>query len=260
VSNCSKGSLHREHPAKPGVFQFIPARCKRFSCPTCAPKKKENYVNAIRMLRERHHLQRHVVLTLDPGLVPEGRASVLYIQQVWARFRTLLRTRRSLSLTYIRTIELQANGTAHFHLLIHETITQQNIIDWWQECGGGHQCRIRFRDGGRAEREIARYVTKDLATAITTVDKFGQFVTRYVTKDLVQQLPDHTRRVATSRGLRLFEPKVKSGWEWSRWPLWMQLHEAGLRTHLDSGHYTEPNYIELKSPPLPEEINWRLYE
>ena len=259
MGNCSKGHLHREHPNRPGVFQFIPATCKRFTCPRCAPKKKETYVKAIHAAREQHRLQRHVVLTLDPGVVPQGRPTTQYIQQVWSRFRTWLADHKQLRLSYLRTIELQENGTAHFHLLIGQTLTQETLIEAWVECGGGHQCRIRYRDGGRAEKNIVRYVSKNLATTTREQQPDGTWITRYVTKDLVQQLPAGTRRVATSRGIRLFEPKPKSGWEWSRWPLWMQLMNAGLETHLDSGHFADPDYIELETPPLPEEPNWRNY-
>ena len=228
MASCGKGTLTREHPHKPQRWQYLAATCKKLSCPSCGPKKKSQYRAAIFRLRKEHRLQRHIVLTLDPGLIPADRSSIEYIQQVWARFRTYLHDKRNLSLTYIRTIEVQENGTAHFHLIISETISQENLINWWVACGGGHQCRIRFRDGNRG----AHYITK------------------YVTKELVTPLPPGTRRVATSKGLRLFEPKAPSGWEWNSLPMWVHVANAYTLNVNALEVLPQPEYFESESPPL----------
>lgn len=225
--NCGKGTLIRESPSKPGTFQYLRATCKRFSCPTCGPEKKARYRAAIYAVRKEWRLQRHVVLTLDPGLIPPNIDSIVYIQQVWCRFRTWMQANMGVKLHYIRTIEFQENGTAHFHLLIQETLSQDTIIQAWRGVGGGHQCRIRFRDGNRG----AHYITK------------------YVTKGGVTELPPGARRVATSREIKLFQPTLPTGWTYNPLSFYDCLALALSISWEEAITGNIDRYFEAESPP-----------
>jgi hypothetical protein len=228
MSTCGKGSLYREHPTKAGSFQFLRGTCRKFTCLDCGPKKKKLYRKAIFAARAEYRLQRHMILTLDPGLIPADVDSLVYLQQVWSRFRTWLFTHRQLKLQFIRTIELQSNGTAHFHVLLHETLAQDTIIKAWVECGGGHQCRIRFRDGNRA----AAYVTK------------------YITKAIVTELRSGSRRVATSQGITLFPAKLPSGWSYSPVSFVFQIEYTFGLSFMEAHLCQISDYFEAESPPL----------
>lgn len=228
MAHCGKGTLTREHPQKPATWQYLRATCKKLSCDNCGPGKAAQYRAAIFALRREHRLQRHVVLTLDPSLIPPGRDSVEYIQQVWCRFRTFLRDKRGMRLTYVRTIELQKNGTAHFHLILKETITQDSLRKWWVECGGGHQCTIGFRDGNRG----AAYITK------------------YITKEFLRTLPAGTRRVACSRPLRLFPPQLPAGWSYTPMSFSIQWMNSYPDVPQHGPFQAEKHYFESESPPI----------
>lgn len=230
MASCGKGTLTRKHPDKLFIWQFLAASCKKLTCPSCGPAKAAAYRKAVYELAQTHGLRRHVVLTLDPGLIPPGIDSVEYIQQVWANFRTYLAREHNLRLTYIRVLEFQANGTAHFHLLIHETVAQDTLLQSWVGCGGGHQVRIRFRDGQRG----------------------AMYITKYLTKNLLCELPPGHRVITTARKLRLFEPRVSAGWKWNRYPLWIHLEFAGIScpAAIEAGFIE--HYVELDSPPYDE--------
>lgn len=227
MSNCGKGTLTRPHPSKPATFQYLAAKCHKLSCKNCGPAKARIYRTAVFKLAAAHQLQRHVTLTLDPGLIPQGRDSVVYIQQVWSRFRSFLARKRGLRLTYIRVLEFQENGTAHYHLLIHETLAQDTLLKAWVECGGGHQVRIRFRDGKRG----------------------ASYVTKYITKELLLEIPLGTRRISTAQGLRLLEPHVPTGWEYSRLDFYAHMEICFGMSFSEAWNSTIKDYFEHESPP-----------
>lgn len=226
--NCGRGSLHREHPEHPGVWQHLRTSCKKLSCPDCGPVKCASYRRAVFDLAKQHGLRRHVTLTLDPGLIPADVDSVTYIAQVWNRYKTELERHYGLKLTWLRVLEFQGNGTAHYHLLIKETVTQDTLLQAWVSAGGGHQVRIRFRDGTRG----------------------ASYVTKYVTKELMANIPPGRRVITTTRLMRLFPPHVPSGWQWNRYPLWIYICEDyGLQIKtLDT--FPDPRYYESGTPPL----------
>ncbi len=225
---CGRGSLTREHPEKPGTWQYLSTSCKKLTCPDCGPLKAAEYKKAIFAAAKEHGLQRHLTLTLDPGLIPPDRDSIDYINQVWHRFLAVIFRERNVKLTYLRVLELQENGTAHFHVLVKEQFAQDVWIQFWVGVGGGHQCRIRFRDGNRG----AAYVTK------------------YVSKELLLEIPPGRRRVATCRLIRLFEPHEKTGWEWLSTPMWMH-HMNCFGTNFQQAiNSLLDRYFESESPPI----------
>lgn len=231
MSNCGKGSLTREHPEKPGTWQYLATSCKKLTCDDCGPVKAAAYKRAIFAAAKKHGLNRLLTLTLDPGLIPPDRDSIEYINQVWHRYLTVIMRNRKVPLLFLRVLELQKNGTAHFHVLTNAQFAQDTWLQLWVAAGGGHQVRIRFHDGNRG----AAYVCK------------------YVSKELLQQIPKGRRRVTTCRAIRLFEPHVPTGWEWNRDPLWVHAMNCyGLRFDLILVT-PNPKYFEHQVPPCVEE-------
>ena len=224
---CGKGTLTREHPLKAGIHQYLRAKCKKLACLECGPVKTKHYQAAVHKAAAAHKLHRHIILTLDPGLIPADVDSVTYIQQVWTRFRSWMQDKRGLSLTYIRVIQLQENGTAHFHLVVSETITQETIIEGWTACGGGHQCRIRFRDPHRG----------------------AEYITRYITRELMLVLPKGRRILSCSRGILLFEKLLPSGWAYSRLSFLEHIMLSFSWSFTESWLSGISDYFESESPP-----------
>lgn len=225
---CARGVLSRKHPLKPDAWQFLRNRCKRLRCPHCGPKRAAICRDAIFRAATALLLHRLVTLTLDPGLIPADAKSVDYINQVFHRWLTILQREFPAKLTYIRVLEFQGNGTAHFHLLIKETIAQDTIIKTWVKAGGGHQVRIRYRDGNRG----AAYVTK------------------YITKDLALNVPEGRHMFSSSKGVVLFPKKLPTGWQWHNWDYDLLVHFMENAIIESTGTPETSDYFEsYRDPP-----------
>ncbi len=139
---------------------------------------------------ERHRLNKLLTLTLDPKKLV-GRDSTKYINEVFADFRVYLRRLLGHSPTYIRVLEYQENGTAHFHILLNCWLPQEWIKGAWSALGGGIVVDIRHVD----------------------VHCISHYLSKYLSKQMLMCAPKGARRVTTSRDIRLLE-KPPSDFEW----------------------------------------------
>jgi len=118
-------------------------------------------------------------LTLDPKKV-EGNP-VCYLNGAFSKLRIYLNREFNSTPQYIRVLEFQKNGNPHFHILIDQFIEIEWIRKAWVAVGGGFMVDIRLVDVHR----VSRYLSK------------------YLTKELLLSAPSRTRRVTTSRGIKL---------------------------------------------------------
>ena len=162
--------------------------CKCWDCGYCGPRKAKRYKWAIRHLAEKYQLNKFLSLTLDPKKI-EGDA-VPYLREVFNKFRTYLRRKYGRSVSFIAVLEFQKNGNPHLHVLLNRYIPQPWIKKAWMAVGGGWAVDIRYVDIHR----VSRYLSK------------------YLTKELLLSAPKRSRRVTTSRDLRLIQefPKTLS--------------------------------------------------
>jgi hypothetical protein len=174
-----------------GVQQkFHRLNCKTWSCCYCGPRKAKRYKYLIGQLAEREQLTRFLTLTLDPSKI-EGD-SVQYLRGVFNKFRLYLRRKYGTPVKYIAVLEFHKSGVAHLHLLVDRFIPWEWIKQSWSALGGGEVVFIKYVDVHR----ISRYLSK------------------YLTKELLLSAPKRSRRVTTSRSLRLIEKKdAERGWE-----------------------------------------------
>lgn len=185
---CGKWTVSGVTPE--GDRRFIRVDCHCWDCAYCGPRKATRYRYAIRDAAERYKLNRFLTLTLDPTELGE-ESPVPYINNTFAKWRTLVKRKFGVSITYIRILEFQKNGNPHFHILVDRFMPQAWIKSTWQAVGGGRFVDIRYVDIHR----IARYVSK------------------YLTKELLLSAPKRSRRVTVSRGIQLLEKK-KSNSVW----------------------------------------------
>jgi hypothetical protein len=162
---------------------FHRVNCKTWGCCYCGPRKAKRYRYLICQVAEREQLTRFLTLTLDPSLI-EGD-SVRYLRRVFDKFRIYLRRRFGNPVKYIAVLEFHKSRIAHLHLLVDRFIPWEWIKDSWSALGGGTVVDVRFVDVHR----ISRYLSK------------------YLTKELLQSAPARSRRVTTSRLIRLVEKK-----------------------------------------------------
>jgi len=161
--------------------QFHRLNCKCWKCSFCGPRKAKRYRYAIRALAEERQLRRFLTLTLDPAKVTG--CPVQYLNQVFAKLRVYLRRQYGHAPQYIRILEFQKNGSPHFHILIDRFIPWKWLRASWIAIGGGTMVDIRHVD----------------------VHRVSHYLSKYLTKELLLSAPLRSRRVTTSRGLRLFE-------------------------------------------------------
>lgn len=178
---CGRWSLrgHIKEGSKE-YWRYQRLGCKRWTCPSCGPKKAKRLRRAIITTAQGKDLSRVLTLTLDPSsCAPEH--SISYIRQCWNKFRTSLKRHSGLSISFITILELQRSGYAHLHILIDRYIRQEWISVAWQAVGGGKIVDVRRVDIHRIAPYLSKYLTKDLLLA-----DFKKRVRRYTTsRDIV---------------------------------------------------------------------------
>ena len=178
--------------------KFVRLNCKSWDCKYCGPRRAKRYRRSIAAWAEKHRLNRFVTLTLDPKKLKEGEDSTKYLNRTFAKLRSVLHRRYGKALSYIRVLEYQKNGTAHFHLLLNQFIDIEWLRERWQAVGGGWNVWIK----------------------LITIRRVVGYVTKYLTKDLLLSAPKGSRRVTTSRNIRLFEkPRKDFVWELLKGPI-----------------------------------------
>jgi hypothetical protein len=202
-------------------MKWVRVLCKAWGCSLCGPQKANRYREQILRAVQRHKLTRFLTLTLNPRNVAtpdEAKAfyehweaqkgtghachcgtcakvqarSVAYIRGCWDKMRTYLLRRYRQAPKFIAVLELQKEtGLAHLHIVVDRYIEQPWLKRIWLAIGAGEHVHIQYVDAHRS----AAYLSK------------------YLAKDLLLSAPAGTRRVSTSRSIRLNEKKP-SEYEW----------------------------------------------
>ena len=198
--HCGRFTVRGQAPTS-AELRFHRVNCKSWTCSYCGPRRAKRYKRAIREAAEELALQRLLTLTLDPARI-EGDP-VQYLNRLFAMLRVYLGRKYGASIQYIRILEFQKNGNPHFHILIDRYIPREWIQAAWVAVGGGCMVDVRHVDVHR----VSRYLSK------------------YLTKELLMSAPSRSRRVTTSRGIKLFEKKpTEFKWELLRVSIY-RLHE-----------------------------------
>jgi len=144
--------------------------CKAWACSRCGPRKARRLRHAITKWAVQKNLSRFLTLTLNPrACSPEE--SVEYIRACWNKFRTYLKRRFGVRVSFILVLELQRSGYAHFHILLNRYIEQAWISEAWQAVGGGKMVWIRQADVHRIPAYLSKYLTKELFLSFS--DKYS---------------------------------------------------------------------------------------
>lgn len=139
-----------------------PVRCKRWSCPHCAPINRKKVIGIARRAKPDALL----TLTLAPKIdeTPDQMAKRLKEGLRLLRLR-LKRHSRFSNFQFMAVFERHKSGFPHLHLLI-----KGSFIPWrwlrraWEEITGSHQIDIRkINSEGLAALYVAKYIGKDLA-------------------------------------------------------------------------------------------------
>ncbi len=177
--------------------KFIRLNCKCWECRYCGPRRARRCKRGIAAWAEKLRLNRFVTLTLDPKKL-KGEDSTIYLNRSFADLRKALHRKYGKGLSYIRVRESQQNGNAHFHLLLNRFIDIEWLRTEWQRVGGGWNVWIKMVE----------------------IQRVAAYVSKYLSKDLLMSAPKGSRRVTTSRDIRLFEkPKRDAVWRPVKLPI-----------------------------------------
>jgi hypothetical protein len=94
--------------------------------------------------------------------------------------------------SYICVLEFTQAGLPHLHILFDRFLPQKWISNVWDSLGGGRICFIKQ----------------------VTVANVSRYLSKYLTKELLLSAPKGTRRITTSRSIKLF-PKMVSDIAWA---------------------------------------------
>jgi hypothetical protein len=195
--HCGRLTIRGQVPNSRAT-RFHRVNCKCWKCSYCGPRRAKRIKHAIRETAERLQLRRFLTLTLDPSKI-EGDP-VRYLNGAFAKLRVYLRRHHGGSLQYIRVLEFQKNGNPHFHILIDRWIEIEWIRKAWVAVGGGFMVDIQLVDVHR----VSRYLSK------------------YLTKELLMSAPLRSRRVTTSRGIKLLAKTPReTTWTLVKVPIWV---------------------------------------
>ncbi len=123
--------------------------------------------------------------TLDPSklqFVDDPGCAVPYLRKVWNKFREYLRREFGVTPSFIAVLEFTKAGVPHLHVLLDRGLAQRWISKTWDALGGGRICDVRH----------------------VTLANITRYLSKYLTKELLLSAPKGTRRLSTSRAIKLF--------------------------------------------------------
>lgn len=152
MSYCGSQTIATRKSGQAHVYSL---RCKRWTCPTCAPRRRK------RLIAEALEGQpnRFVTLTVNPHWYgsPEERGRRLV--EAWRDYvREFRRLNPTKELHYLAVIELTKLGEPHIHLICRSSrIPQAELSAWMAKRMGAPVVDVRLVRGAR---EVAKYVSK----------------------------------------------------------------------------------------------------
>lgn len=255
--NCGRFSL-RGIDLRNGAAEtrYHRVNCNCWDCSYCGPRKQKLYRRAIGAWAENLELTRFVTLTLDPKKFLPGisyadfrelhnddpekqrlkKLAAQHLRQSFNKLRVYLGRKYGKSIRFICVLELHESGMPHLHLLVDRYIPLEWLRSSWQKVGGGHQVAIRKVH----VRNAAAYISK------------------YLSKQLQMQVPARTRRITTSRSIRLLAvPQCPKYIEWKmlKQNIWDLSESAEMSTNrllsveFDPEGFLDIFAVEAHSPP-----------
>jgi hypothetical protein len=166
--------------------RYIRLNCKCWECKYCGPRRARRCRKSIANWAAKLGLNRFLTLTLDPKKL-DGEDSTRYLRRTFAKLRSLLHREYGKALTYICVLQYQENGMAHLHILLNRFVDVEWLRKKWQAVGGGWNVWIEM----------------------VSIRRIVNYVSRYLSQELLLSAPKGSRRVTTSRNIRLFEKPAK---------------------------------------------------
>lgn len=188
--HCGRYSIKGTDP-NTGRVIYRRVNCGVWTCSYCGPRRARLAKRRIREEAAKLGLCYFWTLTLAPRVFDSPEDRVRHLRRVFNKFREYLKRVYGVALSYICVLEFTQRDVPHLHVLFDRYIPHEWVSATWDRLGGGQVVLVK-----RVEvQRVARYLSK------------------YLTKDLLLSAPKGTRRITTSRSIKLF-PKFNSGIDW----------------------------------------------
>lgn len=156
---CGESTLQARGPS--GQRLAIRAFCRRWTCPTCGPKKRAKLIKRILAGEPSTFL----TLTVNPSLyntrLQAFQSATIAVNHLFKRLR---RRFRASSLQYALVWEVTKAGWPHAHILMRAPYIPHDLISrHWSELTGAPVIDIR---AVKSKRAIASYIAKYLTKAL----------------------------------------------------------------------------------------------
>ena|GEM_PF-1961671 len=244
---CGNFSVVGPLKGKLGKFGYKCLFCGSYRCNRCRNPKLRKVRAAIARIASERKLNKMATFTLDlKRLKKRDRARTdRYLRNCWRKMRVSLARKFGQSVDYVGVLEFTEAGTAHLHLLVGQYIKQEWLSDAWYAVGGGRIVHICLVDVHRVTAYLSVYLTGDKV------------------KHTLKLLPMRARIFTTSRSIRLWPKKEKSGW-WLRRENLETFFDAAVNpsnVRFEAVEDLKPFDLELLSyfeyPPLQEALGNR---
>lgn len=208
--HCGRFTIVGVNPKGHHVYRRV--NCGAWTCSYCGPRKARLAKLRIRDEASKLGLHYFWTLTLAPRNFQSPKERVRHIRRVFNKFREYLRRRYGFPPSFICVLEFTQRGIPHLHVLFDTRIPHEWVSSTWDTLGGGRVV----------------WVEK------VTINNVARYLSKYLTKDLLLSAPKGTRRITTSRSIKLF-PKFRGeiAWLFHRESIWNMLaaHRAATCGH-----------------------------
>ena len=166
--------------------ELVKAKCKAYKCPVCGPKK---------VWKLKKYIQKHVAswneailwtFTISDkvlsGMSPQEKFR--FASRCWKTFRDLLYKNKSLSgsqkdFQYIKTVEIQENGSPHYHAILDRFVWQPTLNKLWIRAiqynsdytGTPGNANVSWENKKLKKKNVGNYITKYILKQIQDLDQ-----------------------------------------------------------------------------------------
>lgn len=161
IYSCLTGGMVRR--PSDGVGQYIPLRCKKWSCPTCCRKNGKKLWARFKKGPYAERLGYLWTLPIKHGEERTWEQSLEESGTILNRFFTSLK-KLFPRMPYLWAREIgEEHNLVHFHVMVDRYIPQKLVSKLWDKAGGGFVCWVNRRKPGYALKylfKVASYPQK----------------------------------------------------------------------------------------------------
>ena len=158
------------HIVNTATGELVQLPCKRYSCPSCGPKKAYKLKKALINKFECFDYVRMFTFTFRTTIFANPQHCILRSGEIWRRFLNNVRRDKTLhkslrNFQYVRLVEFTKRGYPHYHVLTDRYLPVQILHNHWNHAINV-VCRNRGYNGSvnakgiRTAKNAAAYVVK----------------------------------------------------------------------------------------------------